>query len=56
MNPQYTAQRTQDTVAGWLVTEIATGKTDVVFCSIAENTEADAVALIASPTPAADPA
>lgn len=55
MKPKYTAQRIEDTAAGWLVIESETGKKHVVFCNTNANTAEDAVALIAAPDAEGDP-
>ena len=46
MEPLYTAQRIEGTTNGWLVTEVATEKRQIVFCNDAANTAEDAVAII----------
>jgi len=46
MEPKYTAQAIKDEPNGWVLTETATGKTHVVFCSPSANAAEDAVRVL----------
>jgi hypothetical protein len=46
MDPQYTAQRIKDTTTGWVLTEVESGETHIVFCNVNANTAEDAAALL----------
>lgn len=45
-NSEYTAQRIEDTTAGWLVIENETGKKHVIFCNKERNTAEEAVSVL----------
>ena len=48
METQYTAQQIADTTNGWLITNNETGKQNIVFCRLDENTAEDAVKVLES--------